>query len=63
MKIGDVVLAEVNGGKLVPCQVIDIKGDIVVVSGEEERRRAQADGRSPIGVGLHRDLVKEKKLV
>jgi hypothetical protein len=63
MKIGDAVLAKVNGGLFVPCEVIDLKGDIVVVSGEEERRRAQAEGRNPIGVGLSRELVKHNKMV
>lgn len=57
MKIGDHVFANVSGGSLAPCQIIGIKGDIVIVSGEEERRRAKAEGRSPIGVGLHRNLV------
>lgn len=63
MKIGDEVLAKVNGDSLVSCQVLDIKGDIVVVSGEEERRRARADGRNPIGVGLARNLVNPIKMV
>jgi hypothetical protein len=63
MKIGDDVLAKVNGGSLVPCQIIGIKGDIVIVSGEEERRRAKAEGRSPIGVGLASNLVNATRTV
>jgi hypothetical protein len=63
MKIGDRVLAQVNGGSWCSCQVIAFKGDIVVVSGDEEQRRARQSGRRPVGVGLRRHLVRENKLV
>jgi hypothetical protein len=59
MKVGDAVLAKVNNGQWVPCEVIEIIGDIVVCSGGEERRRANLDGRRPVGVGLSRQLVKK----
>jgi hypothetical protein len=60
MKAGDAVLAKVNGGQWTPCQVIDIIGQTVVVSGQQEREWAQSDGRAPVGVGLPRQLVKIK---
>jgi urease beta subunit len=63
MKIGDRVVAQVNSGSWHPCQVIAIKGDIVVVSGDEEQRRARQSGRRPIGVGLHRHLVRKNNVV
>jgi len=63
MKIGDRVLAHVNNGSWSPCQVIAITGDIVVVSGDEEQRRARQSGRRPIGVGLHRHMVRETNMV
>lgn len=59
MKIGDAVLANVNDGQWCKAQVIAIKGDVVIVSGEEERRRTAQSGRRPIGVGLPPKLVKE----
>jgi hypothetical protein len=58
MDVGDAVLAKVNNGQWVPCEVIEIIGDIVVCSGGEERRRANLEGRRPVGVGLNRQLVK-----
>jgi len=58
MKIGQTALACVNGGQWCVCEVIDIKGDILVVSGEEEQRRAAESDRYPIGVGLPCELVK-----
>jgi len=63
MKIGDRVVAQVNSGSWSPCQVVAIKGDIVVVSGDEEQRRARQSGRRPIGVGLHRHMVRKTNLV
>lgn len=63
MKIGEQVLAHVNNGSWCQCQVVDIKGDIVVVSGEEEQRRARQSGRRPIGVGLSRHMVKKNNVV
>jgi hypothetical protein len=63
MKIGDRVLAHVNNGSWTPCDVIDIKGDIVIVSGAEEQTRARQSGRRPIGVGLSAKLVKKNNVV
>jgi hypothetical protein len=60
MKIGDTVLAKVNSGQWTCCQIIDIKGNTYVVSGYEELNRAKEAGRPPVGVGLPRQLVKEK---
>jgi urease beta subunit len=63
MKIGDRVLAQVNNGSWQPCQIIAIKGDIVIVSGDEEQRRVRQSGRCPVGVGLHRHMVRENNVV
>jgi hypothetical protein len=60
MQIGDRAQALVNNGHWTDCEVIDIKGTYVIVAGDEEMRRARADGRNPIGISLRCDLVKEK---
>ena len=59
MKIGDTVLAFVNDGEWVEAQVIDIIGNIVVVSGDEERQRCALVNREPVGVGMRRQRLKE----
>lgn len=58
MRIGDKVLAYVNGGEWCEAQVIGIKGTIVIVSGEEELRRCAEANREPVGVGLQRQRLK-----
>lgn len=58
MKIGERVIVPVNGERGSIGQVIDIKGEYVVVAGEEEMRRAAQDNRSPIGLAFNRFRLK-----
>lgn len=57
MKVGDMVKVEVNGGKETSCEIIDIKGDVVIVCGPEEKGLAAAGNRVPIGVGFRRSHI------
>ena len=63
MRVGDNVLVPLFGGETGSGQLIAIKGDVVIVAGDEEMRRASDAGRSPIGVGFKINVVKLKKAV
>jgi hypothetical protein len=63
MNIGDTVIVPLLGGEIGSGQLIAIKGDIAIVSGSEEIKRASDAGRSPIGVGFKINVVKPKKVV
>jgi hypothetical protein len=62
MTVGETVLARVNGGQFVECEVVEIHGDMVRVSGLAEIALVRELGRSPLGIAfpIH-DLIERKK--
>jgi len=62
MHKGQMVLAKLNGGKLVSAEVIEIHGDIARIAGAEEMRIVRDCGREPLGIGfpIHTLILEEK---
>jgi hypothetical protein len=60
MNIGDTVTVSLGAHAIAEGQLIDIKGDILSVAGFEEIRRAESQGRKPIGLTFKREKVKAK---
>lgn len=57
MQRGDVVKVELYGGEVAERRVVEVRNGVVVVTTEEEHRRARAEGRAPVCVGIRMGYV------
>ena len=61
MRVGETVLALVNGGQFVEAKILSLHADGAILSGDSEQALSKARGASPIGIFLPFRLIRAKE--